>query len=67
MSPHEQAQFTKINNFYCALHLLVGLADTAEAVVKAWETNVCEIDDQGQGRSSGTQRMIRTACKAFHH
>ena len=67
MSPHEQAQFTRINNFYCALHLLVGLADTAEAVVKAWETNVCEIDDQGQGRSSGTQRMIRTACKAFHH
>ena len=47
MSPHEQAQFTRINNYYCALHLLVGLADTAEAVVKAWETNVCEIDDQG--------------------
>ena len=49
------------------LHLLVGLADTAKAVVKTWEANVCEIDDQVPGSSSGTQRMIRTACKAFHH
>ena len=43
----------------------MGLADTAEAVVKAWEANVCKIDDQVPGRSSGTQHMIRTACKAF--
>ena len=30
-------------------------------------SNICEIDDQGQGRSSGTQRIIRTVCKAFYH
>ena len=65
MSPHEKSQLTRINNFYCGLHLLVGLADAAEAVLKEWETNVCEIGDQG--RSSGTQRLVRTACKAFHH
>ena len=39
---------TRINNFYCGLHLLVGLADAAEAVLKAWEANVCEIGDQGR-------------------
>ena len=37
----------------------------AEAVLKAWEANVCEIGDQG--RSSGMQCLVRTACKAFHH
>ena len=31
----------------------------------AWEANVCEIGNQG--RSSGTQRLVRKACKAFHH
>jgi len=65
MSPHEKIPLIRINNFYCGLHLLVGLADSAEAVLKAWEANVCEIGDQG--RSSGTQRLVRTACKAFHH
>ena len=65
MSPHEKTQLTRINNFYCGLHLLVGLAEAAEAVLNEWETNVCEIGDQS--RSSGTQRLVRTACKAFHH
>ena len=65
MSPDEKIQLTRINNFYCGLHLLVGLADAAEAVLKAWEASVCEIGDQG--RSSGTQCLVRTACKAFHH
>ena len=65
MSPDEKIQLTRINNFYCGLHLLVGLADAAEAVLKAWEANVSEIGDQG--RSSGTQHLVRTACKAFHH
>ena len=66
MSPHEKTQLTQINNFYCSLHLLVSLAEAAEAVLKEWETNVCEIGDQSS-RSSGTQRLVRTACKAFHH
>ena len=47
MSSDEKAQLTRINNFYCGLHLLVGLADAAKAVLKAWEANVCEIGDKG--------------------
>ena len=48
MSPHEKTQLTRINNFYCGLHLLVGLAEAAEAVLNEWETNVCEIGDQSR-------------------
>ena len=51
-----------MNNFFCGLHYLVGLADTAEATLKLWES----IEGETPGTSSGTQRLIRTACKAFH-
>ena len=54
MSSHEKTVLTRINNFYCGLHLLVGLADAAEAVLKAWETNVCEIGDLGHKLTSKT-------------
>ncbi|XP_065887842.1 uncharacterized protein [Dysidea avara] len=65
MSQDEKHVLTRMNNFYCGLHFIVGLADTAESVLKAWESTICEVGDQG--RTSGTQRLIRTACKAFHH
>ena len=65
MSQDEKNVLTRMNNFYCGLHFIVGLADAAESVLKAWESTVCEVGDQG--RTSGTQRLIRTACKAFHY
>ena len=34
----EKEQLTRMNNFYCGLHFLVALADTAEATVKIWES-----------------------------
>ena len=52
----------RMNNF-CGLHFLFGLADSAEEALKQWEA-------QCLGEfvtSSGTQRLVRTACKAFHH
>jgi hypothetical protein len=63
MSEQEQEQVTRINNFYCGVHFLVGLADAADASVKIWEATFIE----GSTCSSGTQRLIRTACKSFHH
>jgi len=30
MTDGEQEQVTRMNNFYCGLHFLVGLADSAE-------------------------------------
>ena len=33
---------TKWNNFFCGLHYLVGLADSAEATLKIWESTIEE-------------------------
>ena len=64
MSEIEKDQLTSMNNFFCGLHFLVGLADSAEEVMKKWEVQSSSDSPQG---SSGTQRLVRTACKAFHH
>ena len=63
MTDEEKEQLTRINNFFCGLHYLVGLADSAEEALKQWEAQ-CFNDTV---TSSGTQRLVRTACKAFHH
>lgn len=64
MSRSQKSQLIRMNNFFCGLHYLVGLADSAEATLKLCESTIDE--DACQGNSSGTQRLIRTACKAFH-
>lgn len=66
MTDDEHNQLIRMNNFFCGLHFLVGLADSAEATLKLWETTFDE-DSTQEKQSSGTQRLIRTACKAFHH
>ena len=66
MCEAEREQLTRMNNFFCGLHFLVGLADAAEATLKAWEATL-EDDDGMEKQSSGVQCLIRTACKAFHH
>ena len=53
-----------MNNFFCGLHYIVGLADCAEETLKVWEAQTAEKETSN---SSSTQRLIRTACKAFHH
>ena len=63
ISDSEREQFTRMNNFFCGLHFLVGLADSAEATLSLWEMTH---ELPGCRNSSGTQRLIRTACKAFH-
>ena len=59
----KREQFTRMNNFFYGLHFLVGLADCAEATLSLWERTH---ELPASGKSSGTQRLIRTACKAFH-
>ena len=61
----EKEQMTRMNNFFCGLHFLVALADAAEATLKLWES--VDLDDHKTNATSGTQRLIRTACKAFNH
>ena len=59
-------QITHMNNFFCGLHYLVGLADCTDATIKLWEKSMATEFEESSA-SSGTQRLIRTACKAFHH
>lgn len=70
MSDSEREHFTRMNNFFCGLHFLVALADSAEATLKVWEStyesDLCVCANTCNSSSSGTQRLIRTACKAFH-
>ena len=56
VNPYEQ--------FFYGLHFLFGLADTTEEMVKLWEAQPTSKESCA---SSGTQRLVRTACKAFHH
>ena len=42
----------------------MGLADCAEETLKVWEAQTTE---EGISNSSSTHRLVRTACKAFHH
>ena len=65
LSGDEKENVTRMNNFFCGLHYLVGLAECTEEVIKIWEASVTESTETFG--SSGTQRLIRTACKALHH
>ena len=63
-SADEKENMTRMNNFFCGLHYVVGLAECTEEAIKLWEASVASTETSG---SSGTQRLIRTACKALHH
>ena len=54
---------TRMNNFFCGLHFLIALGDAAEATLKLWES--VDLDNHKTNATSGTQRLICTACKAF--
>ena len=67
MTDEEHEQITRTNNFFCGLHFLVGLADAAEETLKLWESTIEDIEQAQPRRSSHTQELVRTVCKAFHH
>ena len=37
MADSEREQVTRMNNFFCRLHSLIGFADAAEETLKLWE------------------------------
>ena len=72
MSPEEQTSMSTLNIFFCGMHVLVGMADTASSSLLEWETNYFEEGGRPAGPSVlakksklGTVRLIRTACKAL--
>ena len=69
LSPEEQQQVSSLNNFFCGLHMIVGMADTAASVLCQWEATTL-VSATGSGvivrkSESGTVRLVRTACKAL--
>ena len=71
LSKIEQEKMVEVNQFFCGLHYLVGLADQAEACLKIWESiihkdrKVGSIAHGGYSNGeSGVTRLIKTVCKS---
>ena len=38
MTPEEQGSISTLNNFFCGMHVAVGMADAASSVLLRWES-----------------------------
>ena len=68
LSIEEKQKMSSLNNFFCGLHLLVGMADTASSTVLQWElahVGAATLFGGTKKSESGVIRLIRTACKAL--
>ena len=69
----EQQSISTLNNFFCGLHLLVGMADVASSTLLHWELTHFEgtvgaaalFSSTTRQSESGIVHLIRTACKAL--
>ena len=69
----EQQGISTLNNFFCGLHLLVGMADVASSTSLQWELTHFEgavgaaahFGSTTRQSESGIVRLVRTACKAL--
>ncbi|MCH2377670.1 MAG: hypothetical protein MK231_04815, partial [Pelagibacterales bacterium] len=72
LSEVDQNKMKSINNYFCGLHYMVGLADQSEGTLKVFEKLLYDEKLVGSlahggysnGGESGTLRLIRTLCKA---
>ena len=68
LSADEQLNFSTLNNFFCGMHVIVGMADTASSTLLHWESIQLDAPHgpvMVQKTEPGTIRLIRTACKAL--
>jgi len=72
MNVDEQQSIGTLNNFFCGLHLLVGMADTASSALLQWEqahfeecVGASALPNAFKKTESGVIRLVRTACKAL--
>ena len=72
LSQAEQDQLSSLNNFFCGMHVLVGMADTTSSTLLQWENTHFD-SPVGAAASvitaskteSGIVRLVRTTCKAM--
>ena len=74
LSKEDQQSLGNVNEFFCGLHFLVGLADQADTGLKLWENVLFKGQHVGfvthggySNGKSGTLRLIRIVCKAVEH
>ena len=71
LSVDEQSNLSSLNNFFCGMHVVVGMADTASSTLLQWENTHfgTSVPSTGpvlvQKSEPGIIRLIRTACKAL--
>jgi len=75
LSAEEQQSLTKLNNFYCGLHLLVNFAEVSDKVISDYEKSILDVPIGAGAKTetarfvskeeSGAIRLIRTASKCF--
>ena len=72
LSKEQQVELHQMNNFFCGLHFLVAMADTASECLKGWERLHCESGAGPQqvystdANEPDTVRLVRIVCKAVH-
>ena len=72
LSQAEQDQLSCLNNFFCGMHVLVGMADATSSTLLQWETTRFD-SPAGAAVSTitaskseaGIVRLVRTTCKAM--
>ena len=71
LSLDEQNRLANLNEFFCRLHFIVGLADQAKVCLKVWESmcfgesKVGSLAHGGYSNGeSGITRLVRTVCKS---
>ena len=71
-SKNIQENFIRVNDFFCGLHFVVGLADQTEIALKCWDKLLHDkgpVGSLANGKysrcESGTLRLIRTTCKSL--
>ena len=71
LSTAEQDQLSHLNNFFCGMHVLVGMADTTSSTLLQWENTHFEAPIgaatiiAASKSESGIVRLVRTTCKAM--
>ena len=70
LSEEARAQLSTLNNFFCGMHLIVGITGTASSCLIEWERSEGVNTPQTgpilpRKSESGIVRLVRTACKAL--
>jgi len=72
MNIDEQQSIGTLNNFFCGLHLLVGMADTTSSALLQWKqvhfeecVSASAPPNAFKKAEFGVVLLVRTACKAL--